>query len=304
MCRLSVLPLVNKRWACILRRPSEAWQHADIDLASLLLLRREDSDDDDSNDLKEDEAALAALDERAAAAWFGRRPNCVQRMMLRTARECEVMPAVTTAMIMGSQCSSLRELCVEVNGVGLDGVEVAALAALTRLHKLEVIADDLLKDRGETLLWTVACLPALLELIVSYNNRGVLQWGSTGGVEHGLPRCYELAQLRSNSLTRLRVSMLGGPPQHNTLRLIGLPRLESCVINAASGAYGCTANIRIDADSLKGVQHLRELRINGDAGLKLQPHCFTGLTALTSLSLGGLRRNAWADHITKCPVIY
>ena len=30
------LPLVSKRWARILKQPSEAWQHSDIDISSLL----------------------------------------------------------------------------------------------------------------------------------------------------------------------------------------------------------------------------------------------------------------------------
>lgn len=30
-----MLPLVCKRWACILGRPSKAWEHTDIDMQAL-----------------------------------------------------------------------------------------------------------------------------------------------------------------------------------------------------------------------------------------------------------------------------
>lgn len=48
------------------------------------------------------------------------------------------MPAVVTAIILGSQCGSLLTLSIEAPAVGLAGASVAALAALTRLRDLKV----------------------------------------------------------------------------------------------------------------------------------------------------------------------
>ena len=48
------------------------------------------------------------------------------------------LPAVATATIMGSQCSSLISLSIMAPVVGLEGEGIAALVALTRLTQLEV----------------------------------------------------------------------------------------------------------------------------------------------------------------------
>jgi hypothetical protein len=273
---LTVLPLVSKRWARILRQPSEAWQHAEIDLASLLSRKS-------LADVSDDAMARVVLSQCAVMSWFGRRPNCVLQMELGASSEIYTLPAVTTATILGSQCSSLRVLHMEVSHVGLSGVETAALAALTKLERLQVaVGDELFEDRADALLWTVAHLPALLELVVSYQGTKVRSGPDADGLIYGLPRCHELAQLRSSSLTHLKVSLVGGCAKMNTLRLIGLPQLRGCVIVAEGRG---PANIRIDADSFRGAPQLRELRIHGEAGLQLHPDSFKRLNALTSLSL-------------------
>ncbi len=50
----------------------------------------------------------------------------------------EVMPTAVTATILGSQCSSLLELELVAPIVGMAGPNIAALAALTRLTRLDV----------------------------------------------------------------------------------------------------------------------------------------------------------------------
>ena len=48
------------------------------------------------------------------------------------------MPAVVTAIVLGSQCRSLQSAYLVAPDVGLTGVEIAVLAAMTRLTSLEV----------------------------------------------------------------------------------------------------------------------------------------------------------------------
>ena len=60
MRRLTALPLVCKRWARILARPSAAWEHADIELGAVH--KHED----------EREYDLPYLDARVVSAWFAR----------------------------------------------------------------------------------------------------------------------------------------------------------------------------------------------------------------------------------------
>ena len=203
-------------------------------------------------------------------------------MELGDSDRTKALPVVTTATILGSQCGSLRVLRVEAPRVGLSSVEIAALSALTKLERLEVVVgEELFEDRAEALLWTVARLPMLLELVVSYQ-------GTKDGADpnadcwfFGLPRCRKTSQLRSTSLTHITISIVGGQPEVNELCLVGLPRLQSCVIIAEGRVV---ANIRIDAQSFRGAPQLRELRIHGDRGLQLQLDSFIGLNMLTSLS--------------------
>jgi len=110
--------------------------------------------------------------------------------------------------------------------------------------------DVLFKDRAATLLWTVQRLPALKEL-------DILHWAWNGLREpvsdtNGLPRCQELAQLHSGSLTRLSVCMLDGPAEGNVLRLDGLPELQHCELIALNESQ-TPLNIIVTAASFDGV---------------------------------------------------
>ena len=146
-----------------------------------------------------------------------------------------------------------------------------------------ILYNELLEDRGATLLWTVQRLPALLDFRIRYygqiedlpflviNNRG-------------LPRCKELREVRSRSLLQLRVCMQEDPMEINTLRLGGMPALRSCEL---IGQPKMPLLLRIDAASFQEVPQLRRLRLEHDEGLQLQPGTLGRLTALTSLTLMG-----------------
>ena len=141
--------------------------------------------------------------------------------------------------------------------------------------------DGLFDDRGAMLLETVQQLPVLADLTISFKGyTDSIVWPVSD--YHGLPQCKELATLRSRSLTRLHLKMLGGPAEGNTLRLVGLPELRSCTLE---NIVGLPANIRIDATSFHGAPKLQALHLRFDEALQLQDGCLQQLTAVTALSL-------------------
>ena len=121
---------------------------------------------------------------------------------------------------------------------------------------LQVTANIVLyDDRCAMLLRTIKHLPALARLDVHFD-------GDLGDMRHdpdechGLPRCKELAKLHSRSLTQLRVCMLGGPEDRNTLRVAGLPELRSCAL--VGDAQLPELNLRLDAASFQGAPKLQD----------------------------------------------
>ena len=62
----------------------------------------------------------------------------MQRLSLYGWTTTEIMPALVTGIMLASQCSSLLELDIVAPAVGLAGPEIAAVAALTRLRRLQV----------------------------------------------------------------------------------------------------------------------------------------------------------------------
>ena len=136
-------------------------------------------------------------------------------------------------------------------------------------------------DRGAALLSTVALLPALAELDISdYDEtEGSRRLSSE---DNGMPWCSELAELRSRSLKRLAVHMLGDPAEGNTLRLVGLPELRALEL---CGEPDAPLKIRIDPLSFAGAPQLHSLHVHTDEALQLEPGSLPQLTALTSLRL-------------------
>ncbi len=128
-------------------------------------------------------------------------------------------------------------------------------------------------------------MPALIDLDVSYEgDTNDMGYGSRDpSSPNGLPRCQELAALRSRSLTRLRVCMLDGP-EDNLLRLSGLPALRSLEL---ARRPDWPLNMRIDAASFEGTPQLRSLCVRDDEALHVQECALRQLTALTSQSLVG-----------------
>ncbi len=137
------------------------------------------------------------------------------------------------------------------------------------------------EDRGAALMWTVQRLPALLDL-------EILDYDETEGSrrlrseDNGMPWCSELAELRSRSLTRLAVHMLGGLAEGNTLRLVGLPELRALELR---GEPGVPSNMCIERSSFAGAPQLHSLAVHTDEALQLEPGSLSQLTALTSLKL-------------------
>ena len=71
--------------------------------------------------------------------WQCRRANCVQWLNIYDwSQLVNVLPSLAVATIFGSQCGSLQALSIDGAAVGLLGSEIAALAALTGLRRLEV----------------------------------------------------------------------------------------------------------------------------------------------------------------------
>ena len=75
--RKTALPLINKRWARVMREPSHAWLDAEVGCGSIC------DDDADCDDEEKEERKLARQDAdklrkaTTALSWFTRRPGWV-----------------------------------------------------------------------------------------------------------------------------------------------------------------------------------------------------------------------------------
>jgi len=155
----------------------------------------------------------------------------------------------------------------------------------SRLHLsgLQVkVHDVLFEDRGVTLLHTVQMLPVLTHLAIRHCNEASSLLAPVSA-SNGLPTCKELSELRSCSLTQLKVEMLGCPPDGNLLRLSGLPALRSCWFIGSESDM--PLNMCIDGTSFEGALQLQQLHVESDPGLQLQHGSLQQLSALTSLML-------------------
>ena len=138
-------------------------------------------------------------------------------------------------------------------------------------------------DHSAALIWTVAGLPALLDLTIRFYDISMsAEDADNAGL--GLPRCRELADLHSRSLTRLRVDSLGGPEDVNTLRLVGLPELRSCQLR---GDWRSPRTLRTDIASFRGAPQLQRLSLYRLPDCEVQHDSLGQLTGLTSLTVDG-----------------
>ncbi len=139
------------------------------------------------------------------------------------------------------------------------------------------------EDHSVTLVSTVSRLP-LRDLTIRYLDPQT--GGDCAADGQGLPRCRELADLHSRSLTRLRVDVLSDPADGNTLRLVGLPELRSCHLRCGSGlGAGHPVTLSVDAASFRGAPQLQSLRLKHQPALQLQDGSLEQLTRLTSLTI-------------------
>jgi len=75
LCRKTALPLINKRWARVMREPSHAWLDVEVGCGSVC------DDDADCDDEEKQERKLARQDAdklrkaTTALSWFTRRPG-------------------------------------------------------------------------------------------------------------------------------------------------------------------------------------------------------------------------------------
>ena len=135
-------------------------------------------------------------------------------------------------------------------------------------------------DRGATLVRTVPQMPAVLDLDIDWD--GSARLVASVDDRKGLPRCQELAELHSRSLTSLRVSMMDGLVEGNMLQLSGMPELRTFEL---LGDGEGPSNLQIDTESFAGAPQLQCLDLSCDPALHLQDGNLTQLTALTSLRL-------------------
>ncbi len=259
--RLHVLPLVSKRWARIMRTSAEVWQEACLDLRDVLMgpaMQR------------------LPLDSAAMADWFQARAGRFKQLGLRsTHADLQLRPAMTS-MLLSTQAVSLTNLSIEVETYGLIGSDLGILAAMKGLQALDVHVDQLgLDDRGAALLQTVARLTALTMLEVGY-----FEDEEIAPANIKMPRCLELAELRTTSLQNLSVAVSGGTG--DVLRLSGVPHLRTCHLLADNRS---NTEFRVDSSSFAGCTKLVELTLHELRKLSLQPGCFAALPALSSLTL-------------------
>ena len=243
-----------------------------------------------------------------------RRANCIRELYIQDGLVTGTMPAAVMAAVLGSQCSSPERLYMHAAHVCLADQDIAALAVLTGLKSLQVqkpidptsagcmstrdvchanamscfclqvtVSTVLFEDCCTTLIWAVQQLPVLTFLDIHHDGT-VDDVFAPVSDDNGLPHCQQLAALHSNSLTELRVCMLGAPPFDNMLRLVGLPKLQSLQL---IGERYLPLNMRIDAASFQGAPMLEELYLAMDEGLELQPGSLVQLSALAALAMVG-----------------
>ena len=125
-----------------------------------------------------------------------------------------------------------------------------------------MVRNEHFEDRGAALVSAAQRLPALETFHISYD-KAIFFPTSEISDANGLPRCKELAELHSRTLTRLIVSMLDGPHQDNVLRLSGLPELRSLELTGPppypDDPEANLLHIRIDTASFKEVPQLESL---------------------------------------------
>ena len=265
--RLHVLPLVSKRWARVMKASAEVWEQACVELTEVTTL--------------DPDGELHSLDSAAMAAWFHARPGRIQELGLRCLERTLQLPAAVTSMVLSTQAASLRRLSIDVRAYSLSGPELGVIVAVRGLEALDVRVDRHgFTDRGAAVIRTASRLTALTRLDVTY----AVEPGERVAGRHSegvsLPRHQELVKLRSRSLTWLSMVLDSGS-EETSLQLVGLPNLKHCHLLADGSSTECA----ITSTSFADCTRLEDLSLHRQAGLVLQPGCFSVLSVLTSLTL-------------------
>ena len=261
--RLRVLALVSRRWARIMRTSAVVWQRACIDLSEIVA------------QLPVMNMEGLCTDFAVMAAWFHARQGRVRQLGLRCTRGDVQLAPVMTGMLLSTQAASLRSLSINMTACGLRGHELGVIAALQGLTALQVhVSGHGVADRGLACLRTASRLPALAHLDFIY-----VQGEHIAPDVIGLPRCQELCELRSRSLTHVEVHM--GCGVEDKLSLAGSSNLKDVRLFAPSSGR----KFWMTPACFQGCTRMEELSLQYQRSLRLTPGCFNALSALTSLAL-------------------
>ena len=264
-----MLPLVSKRWARIMRTSTEVWADACLDLTEIM---RHDS-----------RGQRLTVDSTAMALWFHARPGRVKHLGLRCwqLHRGLQLPSEVTSMMLSTQAASIERLSINVSAYEFRGSEFGVIAAFKRLEYLHVhVEESGFFDRGAGVLLTACCLPALCFLDISHTEEAggtVVPRHHRGG---SLPRCREIARLRSASLTQLSLVIASG--EDDVLDLTGVPSLLQCHLLADCDRHGETV---VHSTSFEACTSLTKLTLQHLRNVMLHDGCFDSLSALTWLTL-------------------
>ena len=265
--RLQVLPLVNKRWARVMKTSTLVWDSACFDAWDIVVQRREGRG-----------LVVCSVDLAVMTAWFHARPGRFTDLGLKTAHSTAQLPSGLTPILLSTQAASLRQLSLDVTACGFPGHELEILTVISGLTALDVhLIGCGLDDYGAAIFRAASSLTALQHLELSYVPDPGTKQPLPQGKFH-MPRCWELSKLRSQSLHTLSVAMTSG----HVLRLAGLVSLRECHLLGDNRDDGV---LRIDLSSFASCVKLEELTLHHHEKLSLELGCFDALPALTSLTL-------------------
>ncbi len=183
----------------------QVWQQACLDLSQIL-----------GNKSDGQRRSLASV---AMAEWFQARAGRFRQLGLKDTHGSFELRTAMTCMLLSTQAVSLTHLSVDVTSFGLRGSDLCILGIIRGLEALDVhVFRPGLDDRGAAMLRVASRLTALQQLDVGYRD-DTETCLSPDDIK--LPRCLELAELRSVSLTDMCVAIASGAG--DVLRLSGLP---------------------------------------------------------------------------------
>jgi len=231
-----VLPLVSKRWARIMRTSAVVWREACVDLADIPVSGFN---------------GQLQLDFAAMAAWFHARPARFKMLGLQSTN-LSFLPPLMTSLLLSTQAASLTHLSIDVTLYGLRGPELGVIAAIKGLTALDVHAAAFgVTDYGATVVRVASRLTALYQLDIGYTEAPALAATGLVAVEDiRLPRCQELAELRSASLETLSLAIVSGTA--DVLRLAGVPTCSAATCSQTGVAAQTSVSTQPASGGVRG----------------------------------------------------